>query len=135
MLPGVTNTDSGVTEFTSGVTESQSGVTDSTSGVTAGGALTLKEPLLKPLREPSYRLPENWQPREEDFQLMREHFPSVDLKLETHAFRDYWSSTPGARGKKSDWHATWRNWIRNAYKRNPDRLTQQKSLWRLDDES
>jgi hypothetical protein len=117
MLPGVTESDSGVTEFDAGVTESQSGVTDSSSGVTAVGVLTLKEPLLKPLREPSTRLPENWQPRERDWHEMSEHFPSLDLKLETHAFRDYWVAIPGSRGKKSDWDATWRNWIRNAYKR------------------
>jgi hypothetical protein len=78
------------------------------------------EPNNKPnknLREPSTRLPENWQPRERDWHDMSEHFPSLDLKLETHAFRDYWVAIPGSRGKKSDWDATWRNWIRNAYKR------------------
>lgn len=107
-LPGVT----GVTNSASGVTELQSGVTDSASGVTAGGVQTLKEPLLKPLLN-SYRLPEDWKPREEDIQVMKEHFPAIDLKLETHAFRDYWASLPGSRSKKSDWDATWRNWIRN----------------------
>ena len=66
----------------------------------------------------SYRLPEDWQPRENDIQTMKEHFPSIDLKLETHAFRDYWRSVAGARGRKADWDATWRNWIRNSYKRN-----------------
>lgn len=115
-LPGTSPVTSGVTESTAGVTELQSGVTDSASGVTAGGVLTLKEPLHKPLLN-SYRLPENWKPRENDIEVMKEHFPAIDLKLETHAFRDYWSSLPGSRGKKSDWDATWRNWIRNSYKR------------------
>ena len=108
----------GVTDLTSGVTDLTSGVTESASGVTTGGALTLNRTITKPLVEPSYRLPEDWQPREEDIQLMTEHFPSVDLKLETHSFRDYWKSVPGAKGKKSDWDATWRNWIRNGFKRN-----------------
>jgi hypothetical protein len=107
----------GVTELQSGVTNDASGVTDSASGVTAGGALTITKPLLKPLLN-SYRLPEDWQPKESDVQLMKEHFPSIDLKLETHAFRDYWASVAGAKGKKADWDATWRNWIRNSYKRN-----------------
>lgn len=106
----------GVTEMTSGVTDSASGVTDLASGVTTDGALTITKPLLKPLLN-SYRLPDDWQPKEKDILLMREHFPSIDLKLETHAFRDYWRSVPGAKGKKSDWDATWRNWIRNSYKR------------------
>jgi hypothetical protein len=82
------------------------------------------EPNNKPnknLREPSSRLPDDWQPREADLELMREHFPDIDLKLETHAFRDYWRGVAGARGKKSDWDATWRNWIRNSYKRLPKR--------------
>jgi len=113
-LPGVT----GVTDSASGVTESQSGVTESASGVTAGGALTLIEPLKKPNRTFSYRLPENWQPKESDIEVMKNHFPAIDLRLETHAFRDYWQSVPGARGKKADWDATWRNWIRNAHKRS-----------------
>lgn len=107
----------GVTESASGVTESESGVTDLASGVTAGGVQTLNRTITKPLREPSYRLPEDWQPREEDISVMAEHFPDIDLKLETHAFRDYWKSVPGVKGKKSDWDATWRNWIRNTYKR------------------
>jgi hypothetical protein len=116
-LPVTLSVTSGVTESQSGVTNNDSGVTDSTSGVTAGGVLTLKEPLLKPLLN-SYRLPEDWQPRENDIETMREHFPKLDLKLETHAFRDYWRAVPGSRGKKSDWDATWRNWIRNSYKRS-----------------
>jgi hypothetical protein len=74
--------------------------------------------LKKNLMLTSYRLPDDWQPKENDIQLMREHFPSIDLKLETHAFRDYWRSVAGAKGKKADWDATWRNWIRNSYKRN-----------------
>ncbi len=27
-------------------------------------------------------------------------------------FRDYWRSVPGAKGRKLDWAATWRNWVR-----------------------
>lgn len=27
-------------------------------------------------------------------------------------FRDYWVAVPGAKGRKSDWEATWRNWVR-----------------------
>jgi hypothetical protein len=74
--------------------------------------------LKKNLMLTSYRLPEDWQPKENDIRIMKEHFPSIDLKLETHAFRDYWASVAGARGKKADWDATWRNWIRNSYKRH-----------------
>lgn len=117
----------GVTESTSGVTDSDSGVTEIASGVTAVGALTITKPLLEPLLKSS-RLPEDWQPRQEDVLLMKEHFPSLDLKLETHAFRDYWRSVAGAKGRKSDWDATWRNWIRNTYKRSYNRVNSQPEL-------
>lgn len=30
------------------------------------------------------------------------------------AFCDYWRGIPGARGRKTDWVATWRNWMRKA---------------------
>ena len=117
----------GVTDYAPGVTDSDSGVTESTPGVTTGGALTITKPLLEPLLKSS-RLPEDWQPRQEDVSVMKEHFPSLDLKLETHAFRDYWRSVPGAKGKKSDWDATWRNWIRNTYKRSHNRINSQPDL-------
>jgi hypothetical protein len=28
-------------------------------------------------------------------------------------FRDYWISVAGIKGRKADWRATWRNWVRN----------------------
>lgn len=28
-------------------------------------------------------------------------------------FFDYWIAQPGAKGRKLDWSATWRNWVRN----------------------
>lgn len=69
----------------------------------------------KETKKASRYLSADWHPSERDWQVMAEHFPEIDLKLETHAFRDYWTS----RNKKmTDWDATWRNWIRNAYKRS-----------------
>ncbi len=38
----------------------------------------------------------------------------IDLSYEADRFRDYWSAQPGAKGLKSDWRATWRNWCRSA---------------------
>jgi hypothetical protein len=32
------------------------------------------------------------------------------------AFCDYWRSMPGAKGRKADWVATWRNWMRREQK-------------------
>lgn len=33
---------------------------------------------------------------------------------ELSKFRDYWRAVPGAKGRKTDWDATWRNWMRRA---------------------
>jgi hypothetical protein len=61
----------------------------------------------------AHRLPTDWKPKTESVSAMVEHFPWVDVKLETHKFKDYWASaTKGAL--KKDWDAAWRNWIRRA---------------------
>lgn len=39
----------------------------------------------------------------------------MDLRREHARFIDYWLSVPGARGRKLDWPATWRNWMRTAW--------------------
>ena len=44
----------------------------------------------------------------------KEKHPLVDIDTQTDAFIDYWTSVPGQKGVKSDWVATWRNWIRNS---------------------
>jgi hypothetical protein len=38
--------------------------------------------------------------------------PNVDYKNEHATFVDYWIAQPGQKGVKSDWEATWRNWMR-----------------------
>lgn len=38
----------------------------------------------------------------------------VDIELEHAKFLDYWHAKAGRDGIKTDWPATWRNWIRNA---------------------
>ncbi len=57
------------------------------------------------------RLPPDWVPLEH-----------LDLKNEIAKFKDYWAAQPGLRGVKSDWNATWRNWIRRAKEINPASL-------------
>jgi hypothetical protein len=44
----------------------------------------------------------------------KEKHPLVDITTQTDAFVDYWNAQPGQKGVKSDWVATWRNWIRNS---------------------
>jgi hypothetical protein len=125
----------GVTKQNSGVTNSDSGVTKSSSGVTTDGALTLIEPLKEPLRQATL-LPEDFRPSQKSIDEMVEHFPWVDLKKQTHAFRDYWNSQPTSKAKKTDWDATWRNWIRRSadYGKPKDEPTQTKHRFSMEEE-
>lgn len=60
------------------------------------------------------RLDPDWTPKPEVVAQMRSEQPTIDLKAEHAKFVDYWLSKPGKDGRKVDWNATWRNWIRNA---------------------
>lgn len=59
------------------------------------------------------RLPADWSPNDIEVQFCKTE--RQDLQVETVAarFRDYWISQPGLKGRKTDWTATWRNWVRN----------------------
>lgn len=37
----------------------------------------------------------------------------LDPNATADRFRDYWIAKPGKDGRKLDWEATWRNWVRN----------------------
>ncbi|AWN02664.1 RepA-like replication initiator [Mycobacterium phage Xavia] len=65
------------------------------------------------------RLPEGWMPDDETIAAMRQQFPHVDLRAEHEKFTDYWRGAAGAKGRKADWTATWRNWIRRAAENAP----------------
>jgi hypothetical protein len=41
------------------------------------------------------------------------------VETELAKFRDYWPAKPGSAGRKLDWDATWRNWIRKAVEQLP----------------
>lgn len=44
----------------------------------------------------------------------REHAPHVNGAYETTKFVDYWRAKSGKDATKTDWPATWRNWMRKA---------------------
>ncbi|WP_230870823.1 hypothetical protein [Mycobacterium canetti] len=58
------------------------------------------------------RIPDGWQPNPATVASMRQKFPDVDLDEVTEEFVDFWRAEPGARGRKLDWDATWRNRVR-----------------------
>lgn len=51
-------------------------------------------------------LPDEWR------EWARQDRPDLDPDWVWAVFRDYWIAKPGAMGLKTDWRATWRNWVR-----------------------
>lgn len=68
------------------------------------------------------KLPEGWEPSEEIKAWARQERPDLDMDRTLAAFRDYWRAQPGTKGRKADWPATFRNWVRNE-KRLPGSTT------------
>ena len=79
------------------------------------------QPSKKKKRSTATRLPDGWMPDEKVISQMREECPGVNLEFEHRKFTDYWVALPDSRARKKDWNATWRNWIRNASQRQPQR--------------
>jgi uncharacterized protein YdaU (DUF1376 family) len=61
------------------------------------------------------RLPTDWTPPADWLSWAQTERPEIDAKAEAAKFADYWHAQAGAKGRKADWQATWRNWIRNAF--------------------
>ena len=49
----------------------------------------------------------------EYFDFCKSERPEIDPERTWQGFRDYWIAKAGKEGRKSDWIATWRNWVRN----------------------
>lgn len=58
------------------------------------------------------RLSEGWLPTAESVAVAKRDAPDVDHKAEHPTFVDYWIAQPGQKGVKTNWDATWRNWMR-----------------------
>lgn len=63
--------------------------------------------------ERATRLTQDWKPSDDMIQFCLQERPDLDWKFVSDGFRDYWISQAGVKGKKIDWEATWRNWVRN----------------------
>lgn len=74
---------------------------------------TNQEPVTKSKAAPATRLPADWTPSGEDLAFCRVSRPDLNPVDVAAGFVDYWIAQPGAKGRKADWPATWRNWIRN----------------------
>jgi len=57
-----------------------------------------------------FSMPTDWL----DWAVSEKRWGLKDAREEAANFIDYWHSKPGAGGIKTDWLATWRNWVRNS---------------------
>lgn len=64
------------------------------------------------------RLPDEWRPegdlRQWTIDTIRKAGSGVSAGHELERFRDYWHAKAGKDARKTNWDATWRNWIRKA---------------------
>lgn len=70
------------------------------------------------------RLPADWTPSDDDIAFCKAKRPDLDANDVAERFRDHWIAQPGAKGRKLDWSATWRNWVRNEKRQNAPQKTQ-----------
>lgn len=70
-----------------------------------------------PKRATAHRLPDGWSPDSDTVADLTEKCPTVDQAWELEKFRDYFLAAPDRTGRKLDWTATYRNWIRRAAER------------------
>lgn len=59
------------------------------------------------------RLPTEWTLPEPWREWAEAERPGLNLAVVAASFKDFWIAKPGKDGRKSDWQATWRNWVRN----------------------
>lgn len=68
------------------------------------------------------RLAADWEPSATDISFAQAEGMCIEaIRREAAKYRDYWIAVPGSKGVKTDWPATWRNWIRrNHFPQNRD---------------
>lgn len=77
------------------------------------------------------RLALDWQPSDADAGFAASL--GLDPDRVAASFRDYWTAQPGARGRKSDWAATWRNWCRREGQARPAQQRESRMAWLIRD--
>ena len=80
-----------------------------------------QEPLSARDRKLGTRLPDDFAVTPDMVTWARKNAPHVDGRRETEQFCDYWQAKPGKDGRKIDWIAAWRYWMRNSENRQGPR--------------
>lgn len=69
---------------------------------------------------PDWTLPDDWLTDASEIAFKaKQPLSQQDIRNEADKFRDYWHGRAGAAGRKLDWRATWRNWVRSCLDRRP----------------
>jgi uncharacterized protein YdaU (DUF1376 family) len=77
------------------------------------------------------RLPPEWKPSEILEAWATKERPDLDIPQTVAKFKDHWTAAPGSKGVKSDWEATFRNWVRAerpGARKEPDYSAVQRQL-------
>ena len=61
------------------------------------------------------RLPQDWVLPDGWREWAKAERKDLDPIKTAERFRDHWVAKPGKEGRKLDWEATWRNWVRNQW--------------------
>jgi uncharacterized protein YdaU (DUF1376 family) len=72
-----------------------------------------QEPVLKEKTQRATRLPNDWRPTDRMLAFCESERPDLNPLEVADTFRDYWVSVAGQKARRTDWEATWRNWVRN----------------------
>lgn len=67
----------------------------------------------KPKTNKGSRLSKDWVIPIEYVDFCNKERPELNAENIAEQFKDYWIGVAGAKGVKTDWFATWRNWVRN----------------------
>ncbi len=78
----------------------------------APSALAKDEPSING-KSKTTRVPDPFPVGEDLIAWANQNVPGFDWRRESARFLDYWRGVPGVKGRKQDWNATWRNWMRN----------------------
>lgn len=67
-------------------------------------------PLAQPTDKRGHRLPDDWKPSESDrLYALGKGLSEAEIDTAAEEFRNFWTSTPGQRGRKTRWDRTWQN--------------------------
>ncbi len=70
------------------------------------------------------RLPKPWTlPRSWGVWAVEQGLAEAEVRQIAEDFADHWHAAPGTRGRKADWQATWRRWIRKEIDDRRPRVT------------